>query len=236
MIGLDRPMKSEWIFELLNMAALNTKPSEYNIPFEDIAVELTGKEGKRKVRTIIFRSFIYSMQKSKTSIESNPIIELTKSRNEPFMRPIYLAKILFDYEICQFIIPKFQLYKGSNNEINLNLISKKMVQEYGDRDVVKRSVRSLIKTLSYFKVLSMVNSSTIIQNEPNVLVPEQWRYIIKLYADSYLKSKVIDIDAINYDLFFYLSVDNSFHETIREYHGKDWEYIRDHSRNLLIMK
>ncbi|MBF0379308.1 MAG: hypothetical protein HQK72_17770 [Desulfamplus sp.] len=82
----------------------------------------------------------------------------------------------------------------------------------------------------------MVNSSTIIQNEPAVFVPEQWRYIIKLYADSYLKSKVIDINAINYDLFFYLSVDNTFHKITRKYHGKDWEYIKDHSRNMLIMK
>ncbi|MBF0243484.1 MAG: hypothetical protein HQK64_13545 [Desulfamplus sp.] len=32
------------------------------------------------------------MQKSRTSIESNPILELTKSRDEAFMRPIYLPK------------------------------------------------------------------------------------------------------------------------------------------------
>ena len=236
LIGLDRPLKSQWIFELLNMVETGAKPSDYNAAFENVAVELTGKESIRKVRTIIFRSFIYAFQENKTRIASNELIDLSRSRDEDFMRPIYLAKIMFDYEICQLIVPKFQLYKNKNHEINLKLITKKTVEAYGDRDVVKRSVRSLIKSLSYFNVLSMIDSATVIQNQPMILVPEQWKYILKLYAGFYLKSKIIDINDINMDLFFYLSVDKGFHDTIKAYHGEEWEYIRDHSRNMLLMK
>jgi hypothetical protein len=37
-------------------------------------------------------------------------------------------------------------------------------------------------------------------------------------------------------LFFYLSGDSTFQDTIKENHGEVWEYVRDHSRNFLIMR
>jgi len=86
------------------------------------------------------------------------------------------------------------------------------------------------------KALSMVDSGTVIQNQPISLVPEQWKCILQLYADFYLKSKIIDINEMNMDLFFYLSVDNGFHDALKQYHGREWEYVRDHSRNMLLMK
>ncbi len=53
------------------MIQIGDNPSNYNIPFESIAKELVGKEGKRKVRTVIFRSFIYSFQPKRTKIRIN---------------------------------------------------------------------------------------------------------------------------------------------------------------------
>lgn len=236
LIGLDRPVRPEWIYELLKMVKIGTKPAQYFLPFETIAEQLTGKEGKRKVRTIIFRSFIYSFQENTNFISPNPLIELTQTRDVNFMRPVFLAKLIFDYQICQRIVPKFQLYKNKNSEISLKLITKKMVSEYGDRDVVKRSVRSTIRTLSYFKAVRMADNTAIIQNEPAVICPEQWKTILKLYVGFYLNSHVIDLDTINTDLFFFLAIDDNFHDAVREYHGKDWEFIRDDSRNLLLVK
>ncbi|MDY0362231.1 MAG: hypothetical protein RBR08_12325 [Desulforegulaceae bacterium] len=235
MIGLDRPVKPEWIYQLLNIIKVGTKPSEYNEVFENIAVELTGKEGKRKVRTIIYRNFIYSFQKTKTKIEPNIFIELSNKKDLNFLKPIFLAKILFDYDICRFVVPKFYLLKNDKNEINLSLISKKMVQEYGDRDVVKRSVRSFIKTLSFFNYITLKDKSIIILNEPIDISTDQWSFIIQLYSEFFLKSKFIDIENFHQDLFFYLNKD-SFYECIKENHGEKWEYIRDHSRNILIFK
>ncbi|MEA2060840.1 MAG: hypothetical protein U9P10_10120 [Thermodesulfobacteriota bacterium] len=235
LIGLDRPVRPEWVYELLKMVEIGTAPARYYLPFETIAAQLTGKEAKRKVRTIIFRSFIYSFQDDNKFILPNPLIELTQTREAEFMRPVFLAKLIFDYQICQRIVPKFQLYKNRNHEIPLQLISKKMVSEYGDRDVVKRSVRSTIRTLSYFKAVRMADNTAIIQNAPAVICPEQWKIILKLYAGFYLKSHIIDLDSINRDLLFFLSIEDNFHDAVREYHGKDWEFIRDPSRNLLFI-
>ena len=58
MIGFDRPLRPHWIYETLLVAEPGQKLSELNKPFESIARELTGKEGKRKVRTVLFRCFL----------------------------------------------------------------------------------------------------------------------------------------------------------------------------------
>ena len=59
MIGYDRPLKPEWIYKTLKMVEPGKKPEEYYDAYNDIAVELTGKDGRRKTRTVLFApSFI----------------------------------------------------------------------------------------------------------------------------------------------------------------------------------
>ena len=58
MIGFDRPLRPRWIYESLLLAEPGQRLTELNQPFEEIACELTGKEGKRKVRTVLFRCFL----------------------------------------------------------------------------------------------------------------------------------------------------------------------------------
>jgi len=59
-IGFDRPLRPHWIYESLLLAKPGQKMTELNLPFENIARELTGKEGKRKARTVLFRCFLRS--------------------------------------------------------------------------------------------------------------------------------------------------------------------------------
>ena len=96
MIGLDRPLRPSWIYETLKMIEVGEKPSIYNEPFEDIAKELVGKEGKRKVRTIIFRSFIYSLQEGRGQIQSNIFIEWSKNKSLEELKLLFFWKILMD--------------------------------------------------------------------------------------------------------------------------------------------
>ena len=58
MIAFDRPLRPRWIYETLQLAEPGQRLTELNLPFEGIATELTGKEGKRKVRTVLFRCFL----------------------------------------------------------------------------------------------------------------------------------------------------------------------------------
>ena len=190
MIGFDRPLKPEWIYKTLRMIEVGHNPSEYNLPFEDIAVELIGKEGKRKVRTVIFRSFIFSFQKRRSKIENNYLIKLSRYKKLKYQQPIFLIKLIMDYEIIRFVINKMNLLFDNSKELTTPILTKKMVQEYGDRDVVTRSVRAFLKTLAYFGVLEVINNKTIRVLKKLTLNNEQVKDVLKLYGQNFIKSKI----------------------------------------------
>ncbi len=236
MIGFDRPLKPEWIYETLKMVKVGDKPSNYNEPFENIAKELVGKEGKRKVRTIIFRSFIYSFQKKRTLIEKNIFIEWAQTHPLEYMLPLFLAKLLIDYEITRFITKKIELSLNHHtNKLSSAIITQKMIQEYGDREVVRHSVNDFLSTLVHFKILERIKPREFRFKKKLSLNNEQAKDFLLLFARSYLKSGVVDLSKIDTTLlYFFEKVD--FKSVAQKYHGKYWEYIRDVNRNLLLIK
>ena len=210
------------------------KPVVYNEPFEDIAKELIGKEGKRKVRTIIFRSFVY-MQSGKKIIKPNIFIQWAKKKSLNDLKPIFLFKILMDYEITRFIAQKMAVNMDSSNSISVSLLSKAMVKEYGDRDVVKRSLRSFLTTLVHFDVLTQVDKQNYRLLEKKALSKQQICQFLMLYSSEYLKSNVLNIQNIEPEfLFFFKEID--LQAVAFKFNGKYWEYIRDINRDVLIMK
>lgn len=66
------------------------------------------------------------------------------------MKPLFFIKILIDYEIARFIVQKMMVSIDSSNRFSVPLLSKSMVKAYGDRDVVKRSLRAFLTTLAHF--------------------------------------------------------------------------------------
>lgn len=234
MIGFDRPIKPEWIYNLLNIVKINDKPINYNIPFEKIAKELTGKEGKRKVKTIIFRSFIYSFQEKKTVIENNSIIHLSKNKTIDFMKPIYLFKLFFDYEISRFLLSKIKVLFDPKQEITTTTLNKRMVEKYGDRDVVKRSVGSFLKTLIHFGIITKKSNHSFVFNDKETLNNEQMLNILYIYANTYLNSKQIDLSNFDNNLFDLYNVPDLY-QLASEFNQQKWEYIRDRNRNILLL-
>ncbi len=235
MIGLDRPLRPAWIYEVMKIVEVGAKPSIYNEPFEDIAQELVGKEGKRKVRTIIYRTFIYSFQKKRTTIENNMFLQWAESRSLNYLKPLFLWKILMDYEIARFIIQKITLGIDHSGHISTQLLSKKLVQQYGDRDVVKRSLRSFMNTLVHFGVLSQENKSSYILLTKETVSNEQVRDFLLLYSENFLESEIVDLQAIPKE-FFYFSEPVDMTSVAQEFNGKGWEYIREVERNILIIR
>jgi len=235
LIGLDRPLRPAWIYESLKMVEVGEKPSVYNRPFEDIAKELVGKEGKKKARTIIFRTFIYSLQEGRGKVKHNMFLNLVHTRSLNYLKSLFLWKILMDYEIARFITQKMALCVDHSGHLSTPLLSKKLVQEYGDRDVVKRSLRSFIATLVHFGMLSQVdkNNYTLLPKES--VGDEQVRDFLMLYATTFLKSAVVDLQNIPLE-FFYFFEPVDLISVAQEFNGKDWEYVREVERNMLILK
>lgn len=235
MIGLDRPLRPSWIYETLKMIEVGKKPSIYNEPFEDIAKELVGKEGKRKVRTVIFRSFIYSFQKQRSAIQSNIFLDWSNNKSLEELTPLFFWKILMDYEVARFIIKKIDIRVDNSNSLSVALLSKKLVQEYGDRDIVKRSLRSFLATLDHFGFLSQIDKKNYNLFDKATLSNEQLRDFLILYAKTFLRSKVVDMKNIEPEFFFFFQPVDLL-GVAKEYNGIDWEYIRGVNRNQLILK
>lgn len=157
MIGFDRPLHPRWIYETLLLAQPGQNISELNKPFESIVRELTGKEGKRKVRTVLFRCFLRDKNNGARVRENLVLKDLSLQNGYGFMVPIYLFYLVSKTEIILEISEHlFRLY-SYGSEINTLFLREKMISLHGERDVVVRSARSFLKTMSNFGVVENSN-------------------------------------------------------------------------------
>ena len=142
MIGYDRPLKPEWIYKTLRQIEPGKKPEECYEAYNDIAVELTGKDGRRKTRTVLYRTFIYSFQEKANIIEDNILISLCKKNDFEYMKPTLLSMFILDYVILKYFTQMFYKIFDPSQEISSNALTKKMTEVYGDSEIIKRSTRS----------------------------------------------------------------------------------------------
>jgi len=234
-MGFDRPLKPEWIYKTLKMIEPGKKPSDYYIPFDEtIAVEMTGKDGRRKARTVLFRTFIYSFQNQKNTITDNLLIELCKTYDIKFMKPLFIAKLITDYEILRFMTQKILQLFDPSQELNSAIISKKMVAKFGDTEIIKRSVRSFLKTLTSFGILEPLSTTRYCQIPQTALNPDQVKFILKLYANSQ-HTRQIDIKNFDKLIFAYYQLP-ALNKVALAFHNQEWEYIKGVNRELLLLK
>ncbi|MCF8360333.1 MAG: hypothetical protein K9H26_16385 [Prolixibacteraceae bacterium] len=234
MLGYDRPLKPEWIYKSLKLVEPGKKPTEFYDAYNDIAVELTGKDGRRKTRTVLFRTFIYSFQDSQSLIEDNILIELSKQNDFDYMKPIYMAKFMLDYEVlAHFTKVFFQIFDPSQT-ISTKAITAKMVEKFGDLEIVKRSTRAFIKTLTDFKLIVKESQDTFHQLPKKELNDEQIKDIINLYSICQ-HTKQLNLKSIDIPIFAWYKLDN-LSKTAQKFHSRDWEYVVGSNRELIMIK
>ena len=233
MIGYDRPLKPEWIYKTLQMVEPGKKPEEYYDAYNQIAVELTGKDGRRKTRTVLFRTFIYSFQEKTSVIENNILISLCKQKDYEYMKPILLAMFILDYEILKYFTQMYFKIFDPSQSVSSPALTKKMTEAYGDTEIVKRSTRAFLKTLSDFGIIEPTGTNTFYQINKSKLTAEQVSDILKLYA-KVKHTKQVDIQNIDKSIFFYYNIP-SLSSVAVEFHTTQWEYIRGVDRELLML-
>jgi hypothetical protein len=154
MIGYDRPLHPEWIQEVHRIWKPKMKISEFNEPFKEIAWQVDGVEAKRKARTNLVRYFVEFEGKGngRTTKEYDLLVKLSQMYSLEDIRPLYLAIIFAQVEVVQTIIHYFAKRYDIGDEINVSKFIQFIKREYGDRDVIKRSVSSFFKSLYFFTV------------------------------------------------------------------------------------
>ncbi|HPR33285.1 MAG TPA: hypothetical protein PLK12_14395 [Prolixibacteraceae bacterium] len=209
-------------------------PTEYYDAYNDIAVELTGKDGRRKTRTVLFRTFIYSFQEKQTVIENNILIGLSRQYDMEYMKPIYMAKFMLDYEVlAHFTKVFFQIFDPSQT-ISTKAITAKMVEKFGDLEIVKRSTRAFIKTLTDFNLIEKVTQDTFHQLPKQVLTDEQIKDIINLFSVCQ-HTKQINLLTLDIPIFAWYKTEN-LSKTVQKFHPSQWEYVMGSNRELLNLK
>jgi hypothetical protein len=233
-IGYDRPLKPEWIYKTLRGMEAGQKPETYYAAYDDIAVELTGKDGRRKTRTVLYRTFIFNFQENTALIEDNMLLRLCKAQSYDFMKPILLSKFIMDYAILQFFTEKFYQIFDTSQQVSSKAITAKMTEQYGDTEIIKRSTRSFLKTLSDFEIIEATDTTSFNQLPKLELSPEQIKEILKLYAVTN-HTKQIDIQHLDTTIFAYYQQPN-LDKVANLYHSSEWEYVKGVDRGLLMLR
>lgn len=155
MIGFDRPLKPRWIHETLQLWRPNTPLREFYMDFNQIVHELSGREGKRKVRTVLFRYFFDSTGHGSNQVTTKESLLASISRQNSLeeLKPVYLMILINRSKTLQEILENLvRLFPFGKAIITEQLIDK-TVRVHGERDVVKRSTRSFLMTLTHFGIL-----------------------------------------------------------------------------------
>ena len=233
MIGFDRPLRPQWIYESLLLVKPGQKLTELNMPFESIAKELTGKEGKRKARTVLFRCFLRSESKIRRAQDSLFMKELSEKYGFEFMKPIYLFYLIGKTDTLTKLSKHiFRLY-DIGGEINPQFLKNKMIDEFGERDVVGRSARSFIRTLEYFGVVQKAGKNAILKKRIHV-DDQQLRIILCLYAQEMIHSPQISLNHLPEYLFNYFELPN-VKTVAQKFNREYWDYQHRMNDDYLII-
>lgn len=155
MIGFDRPLKPRWIHEALQLWKPNTPLRKFYPDFNQIVHELSGREGKRKVRTVLFGYFFDFKGHGPNQITTQESLLALVSRHCALddLKPTYLIVLLDRSKTLQIILGNLvRLFPVGKTIVTEQLIDK-TVEIHGERDVVKRSTRSFLMTLVHFGIL-----------------------------------------------------------------------------------
>ncbi|MFC1592843.1 hypothetical protein ACFL4C_02400 [Candidatus Omnitrophota bacterium] len=207
--------------------------SDLNKPFESITRELTGKEGKRKARTVLFRCFIRDEQNHTRVKKGNFLKDLTIQYGYEFMIPLYLFYLIGKTETLIKISEHiFRLY-DFGSEVNVKFLKEKMIGSLGDRDVVARSVRAFIKTLEAFNIV-LNEGGKLFLKERIPINEEQARIMFQLFAGEIINSPQVLLNHIPHTLFNYFHLPN-IKTLAQKYNGQYWDYQQRVKDDLLVM-
>ncbi len=172
MRSFDRPIRPEWIYKLHHIWQSNQLSSDYNQFFDDLAWQVEGVDARRKARNVLFHYFLTTEGKGRTkkTVTKDTLVSLSQSYSLEQMKPLYLAILLGNSEIIQKITEVIAKRYQQREVIDVAQISQLMKREYGDRDVIRRSVTSFCKTLHYFGLFDITDKVSTYSFSTKLLV------------------------------------------------------------------
>lgn len=226
MRGFDRPLKPEWIYKMIQLLEVGDRISDHKEELDDVLVELDGKTGKRKVRTVIGRYFLKDIDNpGGLKVEDNLIFNLVKNNSFEESKSLMLFNLLVKAPIIQHFSKQLYTYYDGKDKIDLNFLRKKAYQKIGERDIARRSLRNFFNTLVDFGILKQGEKAIFTWNEKINVSEENLINFFKLYSQYYLNSPQISLYDLPEQLFFYFNLPD-LQEVAQKYNNIHWQYVR----------
>ena len=192
-VGLDRAIKPVWIHEALSMAKPGIDISELKKGVMDALIEVSGKETRRKIFTIIARYFIDTQKvKGKPVVVNSPLLHLVKEHSMEELIPIYLATIMIRGDSIRYVTEI--LYKRYGDGVFEREALRDVVYgKYGYREVSRKFIQAYISTLKNFGVLESIEKNKLTFKFPLHLTEFQKIIILGLHI-KYMHANPITLD------------------------------------------
>jgi len=187
MKGFDRPLRPDWIYDFISIVNVGDKIADHNNEFEKILWQLDGKEGKRKVRTVLSRYFLKTADNPRSKVVENiPIIHICKSHSIEEVKPLLLFYLIIRSPILIAITKMINEIYGYGKDINYAFLRKKIIEKMGERDISTRSLRNFLQTLESFGVLEKTDDKQYRWKTRLSISPEMTCNMLKIYSEEFV--------------------------------------------------
>lgn len=234
MTGFDRPLKPRWIYEFLQVVKTGERISDYNEDLRKITWELDGKEGKRKVRTVLSRYFLKEQDNPRAlKVADTRILRIAKNYSLEEIKPLLLFNMLVRSKMMRLISRMIKEIYGVKNPINYEFLREKIIEKFGERDISARSLRNFLHTLEYFGILEERTSEyrwkhLLEVNEITLVL------MLKLYSEEYLHSSQIIFEEIEDYIFMYFKLPD-MNKIAKKYHNLLWDYTKMFNKGEIVI-
>lgn len=156
MIGLDFPVRPDWIHDVLRL----WQPGESLSTFKEKCInqtmqELGGEKTRRNTFAIIARLFLNTEGNGNSRKLAQRDIWVSLSREFPVttMSPAYLVQLVSSSDIAQDATEFINRRYKPGDVLSSSDFRQFFIRKYGERKVVLNSGSAFLKTLQYFGIL-----------------------------------------------------------------------------------
>lgn len=224
MKGFDRPLRPDWIYDSVQLVKVGDTISHHKGEMEKILWQLDGKEGKRKVITVLSRYFFRSAENPRgPTVDNYPIVNICRSNDFEEVQPILLFYLMIRSPILLHIAAMIKDIYGYGKDINYNFLRKKTIEKMGERDISSRSLRNFLQTLEHFGVIIQGDNGQFRWLRKLSISEEMTCNLLRLYAEEFIFSPQIELNNLNEDLLLFFELPN-LELLAKKFNGDIWNY------------
>jgi hypothetical protein len=160
MIGLDFPIKPEWIHAVLNLWQPDQLLEELvSAALKQAMPDVEGDKSRRNSLSIILRLFVSTEgnNRGRKTTDSNAWAACSKTLSPTTLAPAYLAGLISGSEVAREAAAFIARRHAPGDHLTSSELRQALVNRYGERTVVINSVSAFLRSLQYFRVLQSGN-------------------------------------------------------------------------------